>query len=95
MPLFFVRGNFRSSESNAIIAYEHCRVVTKVTKRTLGKPPPQKPPYSKKGGRLYSINPLTLYSINPLKRIKMIEYKGQLNEGNDALGSERTITANV
>ena len=24
----------------------------------------------------------------------MIEYKGQLNEGNEALGSERTITAN-
>ena len=68
--------------------------VSNVGSISQSKPPPPKPPYSKKGGRLYSINPLTIYSINPLKRINMIEYKGQLNEGNEALGSERTITAN-
>ena len=48
----------------------------------------------KKGADLYSKKGHTLYSINPKNRYFMIDYKGQLNMGNEALQSEETITAN-
>ena len=44
--------------------------------------------HSKKGGRLYSINPLTLYSINPINRHDMAYTTDPTREEIEALERE-------